>query len=142
MRRIGLLVWACGLSACGGKDTGEPDDGDALGGPSTGVTDGGTFEVEYETEPSPIPLSEDFVIRTRVTDSRGVWIDEASVVIDADMPTHDHGMNTIPTTTPVGDGWYETTGLLFHMPGPWQITIDITADGVYETAVMPYECCF
>jgi len=142
MRDLRVCLLAVVAIGCGGKDSGELDDDDALGGPSSGVTDGGTFSVEYETEPSPIPVSEDFIVRTRVTDTRGVWIDDATVVVDADMPTHDHGMNTIPTTTFVGDGWYETTGMLFHMPGPWQITIDITAEGVYETAVLPYECCF
>ena len=142
MRKIGLLAVMWGAFACGGKDTGSLDEGDAVGGPSTGTTDGGTYAIEFETEPSPIPLSEDFVMRTRVSDSRGVWIDEASVVVNADMPTHGHGMNTIPITTFVGDGWYETTGMLFHMPGSWQITFDIQVDGIYETAVMPYECCF
>jgi hypothetical protein len=127
--------------ACGGQDTGEPEE-EPPGGPTTGWTEGGSFEVGYETVPSPIPLSEDFVLRTRVTDTRGVWVEDASVVVNAEMPTHEHGMNTIPVTTFVGDGWYETTGMLFHMPGPWQITFDISTPDVYETAVMPYECCF
>ena len=129
------------VMACGGKDTGEPEE-EPPGGPTTGWTEGGTFQVAYETVPSPISLSEDFVMRTRVSDSRGVWLEDETVVVNAEMPTHEHGMNTIPTTTYVGDGWYETTGMLFHMPGPWQITFDISTPDIYETAVMPYECCF
>ena len=140
MTRVLWMVLPLLAVACGSKDTGEPEE--PPGGPESGWTQGGTFEVVYETEPSPIPLSEDFVLRTRVSDTRGIWVEDATLTVDAEMPTHEHGMNTIPITTYVGDGWYETSGMLFHMPGPWEITFDVATVDVYETAVMPYECCF
>ena len=129
-------AWGCGKqadSSAGGSSL--------VGGPSTGATDGGTYFLEYETEPSPIPLSEDFTMRTRVTDASGRWIEDATVVVNALMPAHGHGMNTIPSTAYAGEGWYLTEGMLFHMPGDWQLIIDITADGAVETSTLPYHCC-
>ena len=140
MSRVVWMTVGVLAVACGGKDTGEPEE--PPGGPESGWTDGGSFEVTYESDPSPIPLSEDFVLRTRVLDATGNWVNEATVVVDAEMPTHGHGMDTVPLTTFVGDGWYETEGMFFQMPGPWQITIDVVTDDAYETAVLPYECCF
>ena len=139
---VGLVL--CTVSVGCGKsgDSAEAGDDTLLGGPSTGATDGGTFLIEYTTDPSPIPLSEDFVMRTRVTDIDGRWIEDATVVVSADMPAHGHGMNTMPTTEYDREGWYVTEGMLFHMPGDWQIVIDVTADGTVETSSLPYGCCF
>ena len=146
MRQItacrGLILLALAVSWGCGKESDSATTEDALvGGPSTGATDGGTYFIEYVTEPSPIPLSEDFTMRTRVTDASGRWIEDATVVVNALMPTHDHSMNTIPSTDYAGEGWYLTEGMLFHMPGDWQIIIDITAAGAVETSTLPYRCC-
>lgn len=136
-----VAFFAVGGPGCGGKEGDSSSADTVLGGPSTGVTDGGSYAIEYETEPSPIPLSEPFILRTRVTDPAGRWIDDATVVVNAEMPTHGHGMNTTPTTQAEGDGWYRTEGMLFHMPGDWQIVIDVTVDGALETSVLAYGCC-
>ena len=146
MRQIAAcsgLVWVVltGAWGCGKQGDSASGDRTMVGGPSTGATDGGTYFVEYVTDPSPIPLSDDFTMRTRVTDVSGRWIEDATVVVNALMPTHGHGMNTIPSTDYAGEGWYLTEGMLFHMPGDWQITIDITADGAVETSTLPYHCC-
>ena len=138
----GLVLLAITASWGCGKQSDSALAEDALvGGPSTGGTDGGTFSVEYVTDPSPIPLSEDFTMRTRVTDASGRWVEDATVVVNALMPDHGHGMNTIPSTSYAEEGWYLTEGMLFHMPGDWQLIIDITADGVVETSTLPYHCC-
>lgn len=136
------VMLAAGLGCGKDGDSDEAGDDTLLGGPSSGATDGGTFLIEYTTDPSPIPLSEDFVLRTRVTDVDGRWVDDATVVVTADMPAHGHGMNTTPTTEYDREGWYVTEGMLFHMPGDWQIVIDIAADETVETSTLPYGCCF
>lgn len=139
-----VSVVLCTVSVGCGKEADSDQAGDdtLLGGPSSGATDGGTFLIEYTTDPSPIPLSEDFVMRTRVTDVDGRWVDDATVVVTADMPAHGHGMNTTPTTEYDREGWYVTEGMLFHMPGDWQIVIDIADDETVETSTLPYGCCF
>jgi hypothetical protein len=51
------------------------------------------------------------------------------VVVDATMPAHRHGMNYRPVVTPGAEGSYRASGLLFHMPGDWRLTVDAYAEG-------------
>lgn len=46
------------------------------------------------------------------------------VVVDANMPAHRHGMNYRPIVTTLDAGRYKASGMLFHMPGEWQIVVD------------------
>lgn len=136
-----LLVHTMGLAACGkGSDSADAEPLPA-GGPSSGATAGGSFNLEYTTDPSPIPLSEPFTMRTQVSDRDGRWLDDVTVVINAEMPAHGHGMNTSTSTTFDVDGWYDTEGMLFHMPGDWQIVIDVASEDTVETARLAYRCC-
>ena len=45
------------------------------------------------------------------------------VEVDAIMPAHQHGMNYIPQVVPSGEGNYDVSGMVFHMPGTWQIQV-------------------
>lgn len=130
------------LTACGNKGDSAVSSDTPLGGATSGATDGGSFRIEYTTDPSPIPLSEPFTMRTRVTDNEGRWIEAASVTVNAEMPAHGHGMDTVPSTSYDAEGWYETEGMLFHMLGEWQIVIDVFDGEVIETARMTYGCCY
>lgn len=47
------------------------------------------------------------------------------VAIDAQMPDHRHGMNYRTTILPGGNGRYRVEGLLFHMPGRWELNFDV-----------------
>jgi hypothetical protein len=49
------------------------------------------------------------------------------LAVDAQMPDHKHGMNYRPTIVPGGDGRYRVDGLVFHMPGHWELSIDVRA---------------
>lgn len=45
--------------------------------------------------------------------------------LDAQMPAHGHGMNYRPSVQVLADtGWTRFDGLLFHMPGRWQLALD------------------
>ena len=51
--------------------------------------------------------------------------------VDAVMPAHRHGMNYRPSVSPRGDGRFVADGLMFHMPGHWQLVFDVvTSAGV------------
>jgi cytochrome c peroxidase len=41
--------------------------------------------------------------------------------VDAHMPAHRHGMNYAPKVTALGPGRWRAEGLLFHMPGKWEL---------------------
>lgn len=61
----------------------------------------------------------------------------ATVVVDADMPAHGHGMNTKPETSAIDGGAFRTEGMLLHMGGDWIITVDVTSGGKTERATFP-----
>jgi hypothetical protein len=48
-----------------------------------------------------------------------------AVRVDAQMPEHRHGMNYRPTVSARGTGLYVAEGLLFHMPGRWQLLFEV-----------------
>jgi len=65
------------------------------------------------------------------------------------MPEHHHGMTLKPLVSAIdgpllqdlppghgarGDGRFEVRGMLFHMPGRWEIQFDITHGAVTERA--------
>ncbi|MEO1161077.1 MAG: FixH family protein [Pseudomonadota bacterium] len=45
--------------------------------------------------------------------------------LDATMPAHKHGMNYRPEVKPVEGNTYRGSGMFFHMPGKWQISVDL-----------------
>ncbi len=47
------------------------------------------------------------------------------VAVNAEMPEHKHGMNYKPTIVAGKDGRYRADGMLFHMPGRWEIDFDV-----------------
>jgi hypothetical protein len=48
-----------------------------------------------------------------------------ALTVDAHMPEHRHGMNYRPTVTRVAPGRWRAEGLMFHMPGRWELTFDV-----------------
>ena len=61
-----------------------------------------------------------------------------SVALDAVMPDHQHGMNYAPTVTDLGDGRYRFDGLVFHMPGTWELRLEarMPSGPVFYTATV------
>ena len=55
-----------------------------------------------------------------------------SVSVDARMPSHGHGMNYRPTITALADGRYRAEGLMFHMPGEWELLFVVREAGASE----------
>jgi len=50
--------------------------------------------------------------------------------VDAIMPRHQHGMNYTPQVARTGPGRFTVTGLVFHMPGLWQIQVEARGLGL------------
>lgn len=99
----------------------------------------GAYIVEYDPEPEPIPFNKLFSLRVRVLENTPIRspAKDVQVAADAAMPGHGHGMNTKPTTRMLRPGEFMIEGMLFHMPGQWEIYIDVTRDGVTERARFP-----
>jgi len=48
------------------------------------------------------------------------------------MPEHRHGMNYAPVLRPTGAHDWIADGLLFHMPGRWQLSFAVRIAGRTE----------
>ena len=79
--------------------------------------------VAFRPEPLRIEVGQPFSLLFNVCAKSGS--PGELVAVDAQMPDHKHGMNYRPTIVPGGDGRYRVDGLVFHMPGYWELSIDV-----------------
>jgi len=89
------------------------------------------YTVAYRIEPAPIAVGRAFAIEVQVC-AKGQAAVPTGLRVDAHMPAHRHGMNYRPTVVAVGGGRFRAEGLLFHMPGRWELIFDLDAPGVHE----------
>ena len=83
--------------------------------------------VDYVIEGDKAPLNTIHSWTITLTDKKGDPVDGAEIIVSADMPEHLHGMTTRPVTTAGAlSGHYKVDGMNFHMPGWWEITLDIS----------------
>ena len=82
------------------------------------------YEIAFATRPAPIVAGEHFALDIAVC-PRGAAAPARALVVDAVMPEHRHGMNYRPTVTSPSPGRYRAEGLLFHMPGRWDLLFDV-----------------
>ena len=87
--------------------------------------------VLFRTVPSPIEIGRHFAVEAHVcpTPPSGA---AAGFMVDARMPEHRHGMNYRAHVSRRPDGIYVAEGLLFHMPGLWQLMFDVERGGRME----------
>jgi hypothetical protein len=79
--------------------------------------------VSIKLETVPVPISKPFAVEIVVCSNDAEIIDR--VVIDAIMPAHKHGMNYRPEIRKVDEVTYKASGMFFHMPGEWRISVDV-----------------
>jgi DNA-binding beta-propeller fold protein YncE len=99
-------------------------------------SNGGTYLLNYRTQPATIPLNQLFDIEVRVVDAkfRDPPPDDVVLSADAGMPAHNHGMNVTPQVEKLGKGVWRVKGLSFHMPGYWRLSLDLARGKVTERA--------
>jgi hypothetical protein len=88
------------------------------------VLENASYQIAYRTSVDPIPTGKHFMVDFAVC-PRGNAPVPTAVRVDANMPEHRHGMNYRPEVTQISPGVYRAQGLLFHMPGRWDLTFDI-----------------
>ncbi len=82
---------------------------------------GGDTEVFYRWEPGELRVGQFFLAEVIACQGTG----STRIALDATMPAHGHGMNYRPNATEIAPGHYRFSGLMLHMPGRWQITVDL-----------------
>jgi hypothetical protein len=105
------------------------------------VSNDGSYFVAYRATPHPIPLNELFEVSVWVypAQDRSRALTDVNLHADAAMPEHDHGMNTRPKVQANPDGSFKISGMQFHMPGHWQLYLDVTRGSVTERAQFDIE---
>ena len=92
------------------------------------LSDGGLFEVGFESEVEPIELNRIHRWTLHLATADGAPVENALIAVDGGMPAHDHGLPTAPrVTAELGGGDYLVEGVKFQMPGHWVVTFDIAA---------------
>jgi cytochrome c peroxidase len=81
-------------------------------------------------KPGTISVAQHFTLELAVCAKTGAAIE--SIKVDAHMPEHRHGMNYAPTLKPLGPGRWRAEGLMFHMPGKWQLVFEVRAAGTTD----------
>jgi len=99
-----------------------------------GLSNDGAWRVKYLTDPDPIPLNEPFAVEVAVfaAEDTSRPAEGIALALDAAMPQHRHGMLRIPRVEARPDGTYAVSGVLFHMPGYWELYLDVTRGAVTE----------
>jgi hypothetical protein len=87
--------------------------------------------VLFRTVPSPIEIGQHFSVEALVCPMPPIGV-AAGFMVDARMPEHRHGMNYRARVFRKADGIYVAEGLLFHMPGLWQLMFDVERGGRME----------
>ena len=107
-----------------------------------GLTDGGTYYLYWDSIPSSIPFNEPFKLTAMVHDGADntKMLMDRELFVDATMPAHEHGMDTVPEVT-LDNGVYTVDGMLFHMAGEWEITFAVSDGTSVETAAFTVDCC-
>jgi len=96
-------------------------------------SNGGRYSIELQTTPAPITVNQPFDVTVGVAPKGGPAAD-LEVQVDARMPAHFHGMNRVAKVSRGPGNTWKAEGLLFHMPGHWELYVDITQGGVTERA--------
>jgi hypothetical protein len=134
MRATFILAWV--LLGCGEPPAPAPV---ASTSPGTVTTARGLYRLTWAPVPAPLPMGELFEVRSTVVDAAsGAPVEVGSVLVDARMPEHGHGMATRPVADPGrcedpskpetcrhDGGVHVMRGMKFHMPGKWTITFDV-----------------
>ena len=90
----------------------------------------GDYMIAFRPEPHTIEVGAPFSLIMNICTKNNQPAE--LVAIDAQMPEHKHGMNYKPTIVAGKDGRYRADGLLFHMPGRWEIDFDVRRGGDIE----------
>jgi hypothetical protein len=80
-------------------------------------------EIAYRWQPDVLKVGQFFTMDVIACRTPGGALQ--TIVVDAQMPAHGHGMNYRPTAVASGPSQFRVSGLMLHMPGRWHLTVDL-----------------
>lgn len=108
-----------------------------LAGPDVARVESERYVLAYRTKPARPAVGEHFTLDLAVCGKDGAPLPDG-VRVDAHMPAHRHGMNYLPTLQRQAAGRWHAEGLLFHMPGHWELRFDLRAAGATDRLTHGY----
>lgn len=98
-------------------------------------SNGGNFVVDYKFQATSLVVGKDYLIDFTVHKYNGEKIGPSiKIHLSAMMPTHYHGLAQVPFIKRTENGAWRGEGINFHMPGYWQVYIDIDNGIITERA--------
>lgn len=96
---------------------------------TTRLSDNGWFRVSYASSENIVPVNQMHQWTLHVETEDGELVENATIMVDGDLPEHGHGLPTRPQVTEyLGNGDYLVEGLKFQMGGWWVMDFTITAN--------------
>jgi hypothetical protein len=96
---------------------------------STRVSSGGLYRLTYSPSLTPIPINQLHNWTLHLETAQGQPINDATILVNGDMPQHGHGLPTKPVVTDkLGNGNYLVEGMKFQMAGWWVIDFAVTVN--------------
>jgi hypothetical protein len=95
------------------------------------IVDAPRYSLVYRTQPARLSVGEHFALDFSICAKEGRPAPSA-VKVDAWMPAHRHGMNYRAEVSALGGGKFRAVGLMFHMPGLWQLLFDIDGERIAD----------
>lgn len=103
----------------------------ALTGEAARRVEAERYVVAYRPVPAPIAIGEFFALEIAACGRQGAAPPDG-LSVDARMPAHRHGMNYRPTVTREAPGRFRAEGLMLHMPGEWELVLELAGGGRRE----------
>lgn len=89
------------------------------------------YQLAYRLLPDPVQVGRHFAIEIMLCPRDGAVL-PTELRVDATMPEHKHGMNYRPSIKAVSPGQYRAEGLMFHMPGRWELVFELRGSGAAQ----------
>lgn len=106
----------------------------------SGTTTPAGFRVSMQSLLSPLRINQMHNWLITITDHAGQPLAVQTIRVSGGMPLHNHGLPTQPgVTSSPQPGQFLLEGVRFHMPGTWELRLEITVNGQVETVVLPLE---
>jgi YtkA-like len=97
---------------------------------TTRTSSGGLYKMSYTPSIAPIPINQLHTWTLQLENAKGQPINDATILVNGDMPQHGHGLPTKPVVTDkLGNGNYLVEGMKFQMTGWWVMDFAVTTAG-------------
>ena len=105
------------------------------------TSNGGRYVVHVVEPEGGFVRGKPLSLEVRVTraDEPTVTVPGLGLVVDADMPEHLHGTNRVTRVERRADGTFVVENLYLHMPGWWEVFLDVVESPWTERAQVRVE---